>query len=333
MNKQYNFVFNTKEWAKIVTECYGFKDYSLHSDNAHLPLFYSNSPLFGKKIVSAVFNTYAEPIYSNVKELDEIVGKAIQIARNNNVQYLEIKSINKIPNQIIENNNLHISSHYKTTILELDKYDDVFNGYKKQFKQNIRTGRKKLESNGIRIYRSKNFSDLSRYYNLLVKLYRDTHLMIPQPFKLFKLIFEYYIKKDNGDFWVAKTADDKLIGGIITLLNEKNVTYSLGATDEKYKQYAPNIHLVDNAIHYYCNNGFKLFDFGISSPNQKGLVFFKSRWGGKTIDLPYYYYLVRAKEVPKIDFSNAYMWIRKPIKLIPVSLIKVISSIIVKKLN
>jgi len=119
----------------------------------------------------------------------------------------------------------------------------------------------------------------------------------------------------------------------LTMITDDVVTYSVSASHSEFKTLAINTFVVDKAIEYYCNEKYKIFDFGISSPNQKGLIFFKSRWGGVTYNMPYYYYPVQIDEIPEIDFSDAYMWLRKPFKYVPIDFVKILSSMIVKYLN
>jgi len=52
----------------------------------------------------------------------------------------------------------------------------------------------------------------------------------------------------------------------------------------------PNHLLTWHAIEQGCLNGYEFFDFGRTSPENKGLMRYKEMWGAKRIDLPYSYY-------------------------------------------
>jgi len=76
--------------------------------------------------VSAVFNTYAPPIYETEEECERLIEKAIDLSKINKVQYLEIKCINKLSENIVNKFNLIKKMPYSITTLELDKYDTIF---------------------------------------------------------------------------------------------------------------------------------------------------------------------------------------------------------------
>jgi len=332
MNSQLKFVFNTSEWAKIVTDTYGFKDYTVRHNKASLPLFISKSPLFGKKLVSAVFNTYASPIYSTNEELEELLTQAIEIAEREKVQYLQIKAIDKIPKDIEKKFNLICKPQMMTTIIPLMDFEEYKSNLSRNFKTNLNKIYNKIQNENVIVSISKDVNDLKAFYNLLTKLYRNKHLMVPQPYKLFKKMFDLLILNNKGHLFVAKRGD-KILGALLYNINEKIATGSAIAIDDSFKAFSVDNLLKIESIKYYCEQGFKFCDFGISSPHQKDLLFQKSRWNGKTYQTATYYYLVKAKEIPEIDFSTAYLWLRRPFKYVPLPLVKELSNIIVKYLN
>ncbi|MFQ6082764.1 MAG: GNAT family N-acetyltransferase [Methanosarcinales archaeon] len=334
MQNNVKFFTHSEEWAEIVYDCYGFtpKFIVLDQEN-YLPLFLSNSLLFGRKMVSAIYNFYASPIYQNEYKLRELLVAAINLAKNEKANFLQIKPVSELPESVVNELGFIKKNQYKITQLELDSYDVVYKRYKKNFRQNIRTNLRKLKDNKIFIEKSLNYSDLRAFYSIMVRLYRDKHLMIAQPFRLFKLIFKELIIKNKADLWIARLNNGRVIGGILTILENDIVTYAWSATDQNFAIYSINSLIVNEAIKYYCNHNFKLFDFGISSPYQNNLLFFKSRWGGKTWDLPYYYYLIKTKEIPNIDFHKSYVSLRKLFRYVPIWTIEALSPFIVKQLN
>jgi hypothetical protein len=76
-----------------------------------------------------------------------------------------------------------------------------------------------------------------------------------------------------------------------------------------------------------------VYDLGLSSSRQTNLLFAKSRFGGVTFDLPDYYRMLDRGPVPDVDFSDAYMWLRRPYRYVPVSVAKRLSSVLVRYLN
>ena len=75
------------------------------------------------------------------------------------------------------------------------------------------------------------------------------------------------------------------------LLKYKNTVYSeYTAADPEYLHLRPNHWILWKAIEYSKDQGYKYFDFGLSSKSNKGLVDFKRRWGGIQKSLYYAYY-------------------------------------------
>ena len=72
-------------------------------------------------------------------------------------------------------------------------------------------------------------------------------------------------------------------------LGEKAI-YKYGASDMKYQHLRANNLLMWEAIKWYSQNGFKIFNFGITSPENIGLRQYKNGWGVKEQIIKYFKY-------------------------------------------
>ena len=58
------------------------------------------------------------------------------------------------------------------------------------------------------------------------------------------------------------------------------------AVDPAFQNISPNHFLFWEAIKSACEEGYRIFDFGRTSPRNVGLMDFKRRWGTQVTDLP-----------------------------------------------
>ena len=66
----------------------------------------------------------------------------------------------------------------------------------------------------------------------------------------------------------------------------------------KYSRLSPNMLLYWTMLEYACDNGFKYFDFGRSSPDE-GTYKFKKQWGAKPFPLHWQYISLDGKSIEK----------------------------------
>src|SRR6185369_6373053 len=162
-------------------------------------------------------------------------------------------------------------------------------------------------------------TSLRKFYDLLTDEYKFKHLMLVQPFRLFRLVAEAL--PDRFHLCVAKLKD-KIIGGAI-ILRFKDVDYYLwGAYDQKFEEISPLTLVLAEAMKRARDAGSKSFDLGVTSRSHEGLNFFKSRWGGVCEPLNYYYMANRDEDVPHLDYFNSFRTARQALKFVPRSVIQ-----------
>lgn len=326
-------VFNSAPWAQVVASCYGFADCSVTVGDASLPLFYSQSPLFGRKLVSAVFNMYASPLYETPGECAELVRLAREQAARRRAQVVEIKSIRELPDEVVAEFGLLRRCRYKLSVVPLGDYATIWSRYPRNFRNHLRKSRNRSGRATVRFERTHSRADVRGFHDLLTRRYRNRHRMLAQPYRLFALIAETFLRRGLGDLWVARAADGALLGGLLLLTRGGVVTACYGASHDAHQDLSIDALLKDETIRFYAEHGYRLYDMGISSPKQTNLLFAKSRFGGLTIDLPYYYLVLDAGHVRSVDFSDGYMYLRRPFRYVPIPVAKRLSSVLVPLLN
>jgi len=68
------------------------------------------------------------------------------------------------------------------------------------------------------------------------------------------------------------------------------------------------------------DEGYQLFDFGRTSPLNKSLMDFKSRWGTEVRDLPEFVFPKGAKSLRDRNTSKTHQLLRQAFKITPESI-------------
>ncbi|MDD5331738.1 MAG: GNAT family N-acetyltransferase [Candidatus Nanoarchaeia archaeon] len=326
-------IFHTLEWKQIIEETYKFKPlYFLAVENNEVRgiicSFLTSSLIFGKKIVSTPFNFYNQPLFEDQEAGNLLINKLKEIGLKEKVKYIELKTLEDLN---IQNPELQKHPHYFISNLKLeDTEEEIESKYYNRLRKNLRTLKRNAEKNNIKISFSDDDKDLKQFYNVLVKIYRDKHNMICQPYVLYKNMKENF--KGNFRLLIAKK-DNKVIAGMILLFFKDQAVYAYGASDLNYKILSPGTILIDHAIKFCSKNHYKTLDFGVTSQYQTELLNFKQNWGTTEHKMPYYYIPITQKEINPPDYYTYMKNLRKPFKYVPIPLIKMASPIITRQLG
>jgi len=329
--------FHTIEWKNIVEKVYGFKPLyfmALDSDKVVgvLPAFFTNSVIFGCKIVTTPFNFYNGPIYDSQFACHLLLRNLNQIGQLLNVRYIEYKNLNKINKVSYQKLGMTDNLHYLISGLDIDN-NNYRHLYSARLRKNIRTLKRKFDKHNFFLRQIKDINGLTDFYDIMVRSLRIKHNMIPQPLKLFKELFKINKKDISTRLYGAYDSDLKLIGGVFSIFFQNQATYAWGASDINYSKFSPSTLLIDNLIKICSEDGFQKLDFGVTSPAHNSLLNFKKSWGCQTIQLPYFCKLITDNTGPSMDYHTSFVNIRKPYELLPDSLIKYLSPMLVKHLN
>lgn len=337
LNNPKSSFFHTLEWKNIIKDVYRFEPYYfLAVDDKDevkgvLCSFFTKSIIFGKKIISTPFNFYNEPLFDNDEAASVLIRSVIDVGKEKGIKYVEFKSLSEFDSSLSSNFSLVKNDHYWISGLELKPTpDESVKSYAPRLTKNLRTLKANASKSNINVRELSSVSDLEAFYDVLVRLYRDKHNMIPQPYSLFKSLHDLGDKKFK---LLVCTVDGKVIGGMVLLFFKDRVVYAYGASNPEYARFSPSTLLVDHAIRLVSSLGFRFMDFGVTSPYQDGLLAFKSSFGALPKKLPFYYHLLSADKVPELDYHTSFKNLRKPFKFVPIPIIKKLSPIITRQLG
>ena len=271
-----------------------------------LPIFLMRSVIFGKKLISVPFAPYGGVCADDEIAEKMLIEEAIRIAEEYDVDYLELRYLNKNGN----NPNPATNSNYVTFILDLDINTEVV---WRIFNNKVRNAIRKAIKSGVKIA---NDSHIEEFYGLYTRNMRDLGTP-PHSFAFFKNLLHEFPEHTRV---VSVKYDGVSVAAMFLLYFKDTIISGWAASDRKYRKINPNNLLYWEVIKAGCESGYKYFDFGRSLKGS-GTFNFKKPWGGEIKQLHYQYHLCNKKNIPDTSQSNpkrqkfARVWKKMPLKL------------------
>lgn len=289
-------IYHQIGWKDVIEKTFGHKPYYLIAkENGEvkgiLPLFLMQSKIFGSYLVSIPFFDYGGVIADNQEVAQKLITKAIEIAKENKVEFLELRHNIEIPDERLVSKTTKVSFFLT---LNPDP-QEIWKSVLDQNKRNkIRKANKHLS---VRFCQSK--EDIVICYRIFSEAMRDLGTPV-YPIKLFRNIYDVF--SDHVKMLLA-IHEDKVVGAKIIFLFKDRVYFRFHYSLREFFKFAPNDLLYWAAIEYACKNGYKFCDLGRCT-NASGNYDFKRKFGAQEKQLYYQYYLNGRNELPDVSPSN-----------------------------
>lgn len=184
-------------------------------------------------------------------------------------------------NYIFNLNKIKILKSELSTFIDLtNQYEFIYSNFNNLTKRIIKKNKSLFET---RI--SNNKKDLNSFYNILIDNLKTRH----SAFATHTLNDLSYLFNEFDQIKLFITSDNtnnQMASGIIVFeLNNQIALAFYIATNQKFLNYSPVRSTISTAIEFYQKQGFKSFNFGISTENSgkqvnEGLIKFKEGFGG-----------------------------------------------------
>ncbi len=273
-------IYHTPQWKNFLEYTFGYKPKYLFSKDecgklcGLLPLFYVKSKLTANRLCSVPFSHICG--YLGTENSRALLTKtAMDECLKLDASYFEIRDL-------VEG--LQCQNSFSTYILELSP--DLSTIWNKLDKGSVRRAIKKSEKMEVKVSVTKDENDLKDFYELNCVNKKESGVPC-HPWKFFKNMFKFL---DNNVSLYTVKYNDIIIAGGIFLYYSDTVIYGYGASHPDYLNYYPNNAFMWKSIEDACGNGYRYFDFGRVSYENKGLMNFKRRWGTTEKKLYYSYY-------------------------------------------
>ncbi len=324
-------------WKNVIEEAYAHKTYYLMAinENLHgkisgiLPLVHLKHFLFGNHLVSIPFFDLGGLLTDNQKEETALLSEAIRLGSQLGVDKIELRQTNVLPGAKLimkENHSLQTKTDKVRMLLSLpDAPEILMNSFKSKLRSQINKPLKEgLHSKvGGREL-------LGDFYCLFSVNMRDLGSPVHSK-KLLELVLKKF--SEEAKLVVVYKGKQPLAGSLV--FGHKTILENPWASALRdFSTLSPNMLLYWTMLEYACNQGFRVFDFGRSTPGE-GTYKFKEQWGARPVPLYWHYFGLNARSL-RAGASSERSRFEKAIKCwqkLPVSVTRLIGPYIRKNIG
>jgi serine/alanine adding enzyme len=259
-----------------------------------LPLVHMKSFIFGNALVSVPFFDFGGVLSENDKVAAELLARALELRRSLRADLLELRHAGLVPwpeqegrarrdfEEILQSLDVfhEARTHKVRMLLDLPgSSKDLLDSFKSKLRSQIKKALK--EGLETRIGGEELLVD---FYKVFSENMRDLGSPVHSIGMMKNVVAEF---ADTAKVIMVYRGHEPVACGM--MIGFSNVMEHPWASSlKKYSRLSPNMLLYWAMLEYACDNGFKQFDFGRSSPDE-GTYKFKEQWGAKPSALNWYY--------------------------------------------
>lgn len=288
-NHPFGSIFHLSSWSQVLIKTFQYHPYYIVLEEnskikAGLPFMLVKSWITGTRLISLPRTSYCDPLIESAEDIKEILRAAQKLLETERGQFFEIKC--QFNDQLLMGMELVRYEHFKNQILNLEIGVDRL--WKQCHRSCVRQRVQKAQRENVTVRIGETLSDLKIFYSLHKKT-TEKHMVPPRPFSFFRNMWDLFQPDKNLILVIAEK--DGIPGGAGLFLRFKGtIIFEFLGLNYDLIDYSPGHLITWEAIQMACKNGLKRFDFGLTPPENVGLVDFKARWGGEHRTLNYFYY-------------------------------------------
>jgi FemAB-related protein (PEP-CTERM system-associated) len=314
-------LYHLTGWKKVIEKTFGHPTYYLYALQNDciagiLPLVYLKSLVFGKFFVSVPFFNYGGIAAENEKIRKNLMEEAIHIARREGAKHIELRHT--------ENFELGIPVKTSKVLMILD-LPETSEELWKSFKSKLRSQIRRPEKEGFTV-KFGQLDEVDSFYEVFAYNMRDLGTPIYT-----KCLFENILTEFSETARICTIyTDEKPIASGFIIGHKDLLQIPWASTIREYNRLSPNMMLYWNILKFGCEQGYKQFDFGRSTPDE-GTYKFKKQWGAQPVQCYWHYWLASGDELPELNPHNPkYQLAIKTWQKLPISITKILGPHIVK---
>jgi FemAB-related protein (PEP-CTERM system-associated) len=289
-------VFHLAAWQRLIRNSFGHKPKHIVAQDQDgkiigmLPLFLVRSRIFGRMLISTPQAAYGGILADSDPVADRILEQARRIAKENAVQFLELRSYrNSLKDSNLTPKDLYVTFRQE---LQTDSEKNML-AIPRKTRAEIREGIR----NGLEF--KIDGTDVNAFYQVYARSVHDLGTPV-----FSKRLFANGLREFGSDCRIFSVHwQGKIVAAVWTLFYKDEVIPYYGGSIREYNRLAVNNFMYWMLIQYGCEHGYKIFDFGRSKKGT-GSFDFKKRWGMTMEDLPYQYHLESQKSMPDTSPLN-----------------------------
>ncbi len=273
-------VFHHPAWMGVLAECYGYRPFvAAIVDaggvvNAGLPMMEVSSPLTGRRWVSLPFTDHCAPLYRSAQALEALVSGLAALAEERDTPRMEMRS------NVLEAIGTPMGRYVLHTLCLTSNVEQVACRLHRTHRYSVAQAVKK----GVRVVLGDRREDVAAFYELHVRT-RRRHGVPVQPWLYFERLGEML---EQGLGMVLRAHHDgECVAAAVLLRWQQTLIYKYAASNTAGQELCANHMIVDAAIRWGCEHGYRTLDMGRSEIESTGLREFKARWGAEETALTY----------------------------------------------
>jgi hypothetical protein len=298
-------IFHTPGWFESLQRTYGYDPIVVTTSGPQTPLTNGlpfcrvKSWVTGERVVSLPFSDHCEPLVDSELELRAMLEFMAEQCRERGNRYVEIRPLEHRDVYLGEQFPYRHAEEFRLPLIDLrPTLDELFQSFDKSSTQrSIRHG----EKLGLNYEEGTSSGLLKKFYALQV-LTRRRHQLPPQPLKWFQNLLA--LLGDKAKIRLISRGE-RPVASILTVLFKDTMLYKYGCSDPELNNLRGTTVLFWRTIQDAKEHGAQVFDLGRSDLDNKGLLRFKSQWGGKEIPLIYWRYPQGVRDiVPRFSIGK-----------------------------
>lgn len=321
-------------WKNVIEKTYRHKTYYLMavrddgSPAGVLPLTHLRHFIFGNSLISIPFFDLGGVLSDDEDTEIAILNKAMELGEKLKAENLELRHIRPISSldfEALEKSGIvQTLSHKVLMRLELPESSEIL---MKSFKSKLRSQIKKPVKEGLE---SKIGGPelLDEFYDVFLINMRDLGSPVHSK-RLMKNVLEEF----SGKARIIIVHKENQPMACSFVIGFKDILENPWASAlREYSRLSPNMLLYWAMLEYACENGYKYFDFGRSTPDE-GTYKFKKQWGSKPTSLNWQYIFLNGMPGYEVSESSKFGKAVEYWKKLPVSVTRVIGPVIRKHIG
>ena len=286
-------------WKDIIQSSFKHKAYYFICKkdteiSAVCPLFFVNSPLFGRALISVPYLNGGGILATDNESYSTLLEEIKKLSIELNCKYVELRHRKPIDETLSKE--LVLRTHKVAMKLELmDNPEKLFSSFSAKLRSQIRRPQKAgliAKTSGVDIELKES---VDAFYKVFSKHMRDMGTPV-YPKALFK---ETANKFSETSRIITVWDKNRPVACGLTVGSGETVEIPWASSLRSHNKVSANMLLYWRVIEQASLDGYKYFDFGRSTPNE-GTYNFKKQWGAEPLQLNWYYAL-NSGEAPEVN--------------------------------
>lgn len=289
LSRRDSTIYHTPQWLFMIKEAYGGEPWCVLAEDRDgkiiggLPLVTVRSRLTGTRLTSVPGGQTCNMLAGDQEVCDLILAYLCELRKERGFKYIELRTDDEF--RFTHPGLVRQDMGFSTYLLDLGPpLSDIFSSFhgsciQRPIKNSVKCGLVLTEGTAE--------EDLRRFYSLYYGM-RKRKGLLPQPYIFFSKLRSIMAPCGKIEF-LSATHGRRTVASVLILKHGETVTYEYGASLHEALDLHPSHFLLWEAIKRARAEGFRVFDFGRTSDENKGLCQFKARWGTRRMALNYYH--------------------------------------------